>query len=169
MLLGEDLGGGHEGGLPSGGDDLGGGEGGDDGFSGADVALEEAAHGAWLGEVGGNFFPDLLLARGELEGKGGEEILDELAALGFCGGGLGNFAGSAPAEAGLEEEEFLVDEEVFGGFEGLPGFRKMEGFEGFEARGAAEAIGCRGGEGRGLDFAEGTVDEPTEDAGGDAF
>ena len=52
MLFGEDLGGGHEGGLAAGLDGEEHGGEGDEGLPGADVALEEAVHGAVGFEVG---------------------------------------------------------------------------------------------------------------------
>ena len=39
----------------------------DDGFAGADIALQQAAHGRCLGHVGGNFFQHAFLRRGGMK------------------------------------------------------------------------------------------------------
>ncbi len=69
MLRGEDLGGRHERGLVA---VLHGDEHGlqrDDGLAGADVALQQAAHGAGLAHVGNDLAEGALLRGGGMEGQ----------------------------------------------------------------------------------------------------
>ena len=74
VLLGEDLGGGHEGGLAAGFDGEEHGGHGDEGFAAADVALEEAVHGAGKEKVFADFGDAAVLGSGEGEGEGGEPV-----------------------------------------------------------------------------------------------
>ena len=78
MLRGEDFGGGHHGDLVAvfDGDERG--LEGDDGLAGADVALQQAAHGAGAAHVGDDFAEDALLRGGGLEG---EHLLEGFADL----------------------------------------------------------------------------------------
>ena len=64
MLFGQDLGGGHQGGLAAAfyGQEHGGH--GDEGFAAADIALEEAVHGTGAGEVVADFGDGALLGVG---------------------------------------------------------------------------------------------------------
>ena len=83
VLVGEDGGGGEEGALFAVFDGLEHGYEGDDGFAGADFALEEALHGVGGVEVGGDGVDDGLLAGGEGVG----EVVDEgFAVVGGAGG-----------------------------------------------------------------------------------
>ena len=83
VLVGEDGGGGEEGALFAVFDGLEHGYEGDDGFAGADFALEEALHGVGGVEVGGDGVDDGLLAGGESVW----EVVDEgFAVVGGAGG-----------------------------------------------------------------------------------
>ena len=110
VLCGEDLGGGHEGDLVAvlDGDERG--LEGDDGLAGADVALQQAAHGLGAAHVGDDLAEHAFLRGGGFEG----EHLFEGGADGVVGGegDAGALAQTAALEfeAELEVEELLEDE-----------------------------------------------------------
>ena len=110
MLRGEDLGGRHQRGLVAvlDGDERG--LHGDDGLAGADVALEEAAHGLGAAHVGDDLAEDALLRGGGMEGQ---DLLDGFAD-GWAGGEGGADALAHTAafefEAEFEVEELFEDE-----------------------------------------------------------
>ena len=88
----------------------------DDGFSAADIALEQTIHGRWLFQIGCNFGQDSLLSIGGLEGEDAfEGVADVFFADEERDGFL--FAGGAAfeGEAELEEEKFFEDEAALGG------------------------------------------------------
>ena len=105
MLRGEDFGGRHEGGLIAvfDGDERG--FDGDYGFAGADVALQEASHGAWGAHVRDDFAEDAFLCGGRLEG---EDLLEGFA--NFVVGGEGGSGAIAEFAAFQFEAEFEVEE-----------------------------------------------------------
>ncbi len=116
MLLGEDLGGGHEGGIDAGIDGEEHGGDGDEGFSGADVALEEAVHGAGAAHVGDDFLDGAFLCVGEVEGERVVEAGEE-----------GGFFAEGAALVG-EVEVALVDDVELEGEEGFEGEAAAGGF-----------------------------------------
>ena len=146
MLRGEDFRGRHERDLRAvlDGDERG--LHGDDGLAGADVALQEAAHGLGAAHVGDDLGEDAFLRGGGMEGK---DLLE-----GFADGGAGGEGGAdalahAAAfefEAEFEVEELFEDEAAVrgggGGHQvehGRAGFGEVDGAEGCEARGEVEA------------------------------
>lgn len=76
VLLGEDLGGRHEGGLMTRGHGAQGGERSYDGLAAADVALNEAVHGTVRGQIGEDLVRDAALGVREVEGKLRKEAAD---------------------------------------------------------------------------------------------
>ena len=153
VLLGEDLGGDHDGTLESHCGDGEEGSNGDHGLAAADFALEEAVHGGnAFGHVREDFVEAALLGAGEGEGKGIEEGLD---------GGVSIVNGSAagvvlPLAAALEdgylEEEKLVEGETSAGF--------LVDFVGLGEMGADDGFG----KGHGLEADEGVRGEEFLDA-----
>ena len=152
MLGGEDLGWRHEGGLVAvfDGDECG--LEGDDGFAGAYVALQQAAHGLGAAHVGDDFAEDAFLRGGGFEG---EDLFEGFADL-VVGDEGGAVAVAEPAafefEAEFEVEELFEDEAAVGGGagghevgHGGAGGGEVEGAEGVHAGGdgrrAAEAVG----------------------------
>ena len=108
MLDGENFGGRHERCLAAVfyGDD--GGLQGDDGFTAADVALEEAVHGAGLFKVGGDFAENAFLRGGGFEGQDSFERFADFFFADAEGNGV-FFAGglAVESEAELVEEKFF--------------------------------------------------------------
>ena len=125
VLVSQKLGGGHEGSLTA---VLVGEEGagrGDDGLAGTDIALEQAAHGGGLAEVGGGFVDGPALGLGELEGKAAREGREVLVWE-----GKGRFALAAGAEVGqaqVEAEELLEHQAAAGRLQVLPGGGAVDG------------------------------------------
>ena len=78
MLLGEDLRRGHERGLVTGFDGQEHGAEGDQRFTRADVAVEQAVHGARRREVGADFRDRALLRAGQWEGEGGVQAAHQV-------------------------------------------------------------------------------------------
>ena len=81
MLLGEDFGGGHEGGLEAIFDRLQAGQRRHHSLATADIALQQTAHRMRLCEVGADFLPGTLLSCCEREGQRVDEGLGQLLAL----------------------------------------------------------------------------------------
>ncbi len=165
VLFGEDLGGGHEGGLAAAFDGEEDGGEGDEGFAAADVALEEAVHGAGGGEVGADFGDGAELGGGEGEGEGVEPLVEEEAWAAEVGGGEAVPALAAAEDLDLEEEEFFEGEvaasEVFGGERG----GEVDRAEGAGAgEGGEFAVGRGGGE----EVGDGVVGEVFEELEGGA-
>ena len=169
VLRGEDFGGRHQRGLGAVFDGDQRGLHGDDGFAGADVALQQAAHGLGLAHVGDDFAEDAFLRGGGMEGK---DLLDGLADGGAGGEGGADALAHAAAfefEAEFEVEELLEDEAAVrgggGGHQfqhGRAGFGEVDGAEGGEAGGEVEAAKHCGWEGLrdGAEFVD-----PTRDGG----
>ena len=115
MLGGQDFGGRHEGGLVA---VLHGDEHGlqrDDGLAGADIALEEAAHGVGLLHVGDDFAQGAFLRGGGVEGEDlADGFADLVAGLEGDAGALAE-AAAFELEAEFEEEELFEDEAAVGG------------------------------------------------------
>ena len=143
VLRGEDLGGCHERGLAAvlHGDD--GGLHGDDRLAGADIALQQAAHGLRAAHVCDDLAEDALLRGGGMEG---EHMLDGLA-HGWAGGeGCADALPHAAAlerEAEFEVEELLEDEPPVRGGGGThqldhrcAGLGEVDGAEGFRREGS---------------------------------
>ncbi len=154
VLGGEDLGGGHHGDLEAVFDGDEGGLEGDDGLAGADVALQEAAHGARFAHVGDDFAENALLGVGGLEG---EHLLEGGADV-FAGGEGGALALAEllafEFEAEFEVPELFEDEAAVGGgagflelADGCVGGREVEVAEGLHAGGQLEAFDEGAGEG----------------------
>ena len=173
VLGGEHFGGGHQNGLAAGFD---GGEhcgGGDDGFAGADIALEQASHRFGAGEVVADVSEGVGLRDGQLEGQGAEEVVEELG-LHDDAGGVGAAAGFAlAAEHGeLDGEQFLEGEALAGGFDRFFAFGEVHGAErvalGGEA-GLGEDVGGQGFGEQGEVVAHRAPSEATHSAVGQPF
>ncbi len=147
MLHGENLGGGHEGGLRAVFDGDDGGFERDDGFSAADVTLEETIHRGRFFEVGDDFLHDFYLGRRRLKRKDSPDCLangvfvDSESDGVFLAGGF-----SVEGEAELVEEKFFEDEallrgraESVQGVEGFGGLGKVRVDQSFATRGIAQA------------------------------
>ncbi len=145
VLLGEDFGRGHDGGLMAGGDGLEHGADRDGGFAGADVALEQAIHGCGAGEVAGDLADGLLLAAGEREGQAGADVFfDPGVPLERRGEQAGAEPGAAEGDADLQEEEFVVGEAAARGADFFFGGGRVLGAVGV-GEGGECAVGAEGG------------------------
>ena len=146
MLRGEDFGGRHQRGLGAVLDGDQRGLHGDDGFAGADIALQQAAHGLGAAHVGDDLAEDAFLRGGGMEGQ---DLLDGLADGGAGGEGGADALAHAAAfefEAEFEVEEFFEDEAAVrrggGGHQvehGRAGLGEVDGAERGDARGKVEA------------------------------
>lgn len=116
MLLGEDLGGRHEGGLMTRGHGAQGGERSYDGLAADDVALNEAVHGTVRGQIGEDLVRDAALGVREVEGKLRKEAADQFGVVARerRGGALKGH-GARFAQRDLLGEEFVEDEPAPGG------------------------------------------------------
>ena len=115
VLFGEDLGGGHHGGLVPSFDGQQHGEEGDQGLPGAHIALEHAAHAARGRHVGVDLAQCGDLAARQLERQASVQRADEL--VGATERDSGPFTRGAVALPGLQElqeEELVVRESAFG-------------------------------------------------------
>ena len=143
VLRGEDFGGRHQGDLVAvfDGDERG--LHGDDGFAGADVALQQAAHGLGLAHVGDDFAEDAFLGGGGMEG---EDLLEGFADFVVGGEGCAGALAHAAAfefEAEFEVEEFFEDEALVRG-----GGGRHELDHGGAGGGSGRLRALRGGTGR---------------------
>lgn len=136
-LLGEDFGGGHEDALAAVLDNAQEGGEGHQGFAGADIALQEAQHGAGGGEVGIDFREGLLLAGGEGEGEGFGEFLAQIICRAVGDAGLGAGGGAGVLEGQLCGEEFIQCQALAGWVSG-----EEVGF-GLGGVGGAQGVGKR--------------------------
>lgn len=115
VLLGQDLGGREQGGLPAGVDDLEHRQQRHHRLAGADLALQQPHHRHRLGDLLGQHRPDLPLPGGQGERQPVQQRLPDAARAGRAGDGdLG--AGDRPAlgERGLQHERLLVPQPVLG-------------------------------------------------------
>ena len=82
----------------------------DNGFSGADIALQQTAHGRGLGHVGGNFFEHALLRRGGMKRQdalhGSTYAVVDLER----DAGLSAHLAALQFESEFEEEQFFEDQ-----------------------------------------------------------
>ena len=116
VLLGQDLGGRHQGALPAGVDAHRCCQRGDHGFAAAHIALQQAVHRNGLGDVAGNLGAHPLLRRREFEGQCGQKPVVE---AGFFGLGQGWRAQQIARAFALQLRE-LLGQQLFE-FEPLPG------------------------------------------------
>ena len=98
---------------------------GDDGLAGTDIALEQAAHGGGLAEVGGGFVDGPALGLGELEGEAIREGREVLVWEGQ--GGFALAAGAEVGQAQVETEELLEHQAAAGRLQVRPGGGKVDG------------------------------------------
>ena len=145
VLLGQELGGSHDGGLESGADAGEKGAGGDDGLAGADIALEETVHGDGLLDVVEDVADGVALVAGELEGQGAGEIADGFARdPDRLAGAAFTPVAAALEDAELQQEELVEGEALDGGGGGGRGLGKVDvaqGAAGADEAGAAENLG----------------------------
>ena len=115
VLRGEDLGGRHQRDLVAvfDGDERG--LHGDDGLAGADVALQQAAHGLGRAHVGDDFAEHAFLCGGGVEGEDLLEGFADVVAGGEGGAGALAHAAAFEFEAELEVEELFEDEALVRG------------------------------------------------------
>ena len=126
---------------------MGGSEGGHDGFTGTDIALEQAVHRQVATQVLEDFPGGAALGGSELKGEAGDESAGEV--------GLERQWNSFEALVGFAVElrgedkfkKFFVGEVAAGGLAVGVGGRKMGGEEGFGAGARVEEIGMAGREG----------------------
>ena len=128
VLRGEDFGGGHQRRLEAVFDGDQRGLHGDDSFAGADIALEEAAHGLGAGHVGDDFGEHAFLRGGGVEG---EDLLEggaDFGRGGEAGAGALAHATAFELEAQLQVPELFEDEAAVGwGLGGGEGFERGAG------------------------------------------
>ena len=115
MLRGQDLSGRHERGLVAvfHGDEHG--LQGDDGFAGAHVALQQAAHGTGLAHVGDDFAQGALLRRRGMEGQHLADGFADLVGGGEADAGALAHAAALEFEAQFEKEQLFKDEAAMSG------------------------------------------------------
>ena len=107
---------------------------GDDGFAGADVALQEAVHGFGAGEILADGVDDAGLRVGEVEGEeGADALIDGFVDPQRDGGAAVSLVEAFDGDGGLMEEEFVVGEGALGGDGFLEGLGAVDFFEGFAA------------------------------------
>ena len=110
MLAGEDFGRRHQRRLPSGLDDAGHGEQRDDGFSRADVALQQPQHALWRGEIGADFGQRFRLRPREAEGQGGLDLRGDAPLAGVGAAGEIAHARAHHQQRELIGEQFVIGE-----------------------------------------------------------
>ena len=113
-MLREDLRRCHEGGLAAGLDREQDGTHGDEGFSGADVPLQEPVHRAIELEVGADLADRAPLGPGEWEGEAVGELFEQLAGTAVSCPGERLLVLSALGDIELQGEEFFESEEAAG-------------------------------------------------------
>lgn len=147
MLFGEDLGGGHEGGLPAGlNRDEHGGEG-HDGFAAAHVAVEQTVHGNGIGHVLTDFVETAKLGGGEVEGEILQESLQQIADGLLSIAALESMKLAMEQEAQLQQIKFFESEVTTGLGEGVEVGRGVQQSDGFAAGVAGKfAVGFWGGQ-----------------------
>ncbi len=114
VLLGEDLGRGHQRDLVAGFQRLQGREGGDHGLARADVALDQAQHRFLLAEVVGDFIADALLGSGRGEAEVGQVLRRQAGGLGHRWGAQGAHAFAQALLGQLMSEQFFEGQAVLG-------------------------------------------------------
>ena len=129
VLLGQHLGGGHQGGLLAGLHRAQHRQQGDHGLAGADIALQQAEHAAVGGQVGVDFLQGLGLGVGQGVAEAGQRLGAQVAVAEQAVAGAGAQAASDDGQGDLVGQQFVV--------------------------GQAGAVGFGGGLGRCLDCAQG--------------
>ena len=136
MLFGQDFGGGHQGDIEIAFEGHQRGTGGDDGFAGADVALEQTAHGVGAAQVGADIAQDAGLGVRQLEAESGEEGFDEMvvaaAGKGLC---VGFEFFPALSDLKLEGDKFIQGQTAAGDFDVRKVLRELDHADGIGAGG----------------------------------
>lgn len=110
MLFCKDLGGSHQGDLIAAVQCDGSCCGGNQGFSRADITMEQAVHRAGGNQVGLDFFDGFLLIRGRLEGEAFEEFCQKVLFQSWSGSGRADLWQGICSGAPRRDSELLADQ-----------------------------------------------------------